>query len=107
VIDKFRGERLDAARVRASALVSLMDALVGVDVGVEDIQRADLFQLSPAGVQATLNVAYMALMQMDTLAAILAGACSGRDVRQCRLADGERAQGPALAALPPFRAHGR
>jgi hypothetical protein len=74
VINKFRAERLECARSRGSALVALIDTL-GVDVDAEAIQRAALIALSPAGVQATFNVAVLALIQMDTLAAILAGCC--------------------------------
>ena len=75
MIDKFREERLGEAESRASALVSLIDAL-GADATAEDIERASLVPLLPAAAQAAFNVAVLALMQMDTLAAILAGSCS-------------------------------
>jgi hypothetical protein len=67
-------ERLEEGWVRASALVSLVDAL-GTSVDADDIQAAALVPLSPAGVQAALNISSMILMNMDSLAAVLAGSC--------------------------------
>jgi hypothetical protein len=74
VIDRFREERLDEARARAGDLVALLD-LLGQDVTAEDIQRAALVPMSPAAMQAVLNLGHMIGMHHDALTAILAGRC--------------------------------
>jgi hypothetical protein len=74
--DKFREEWAgDGARARAGDLVAMMDAL-GTAVDAEDIERAALVPLSPEAVQAVFNLGCLALMNMDTITAILAGCCS-------------------------------
>jgi len=74
--DRFREEWAgDGARARAGDLVAMIDAL-GADVGVEDIQRAALMELTPEATQAVFNLGCLALMNMDALTAILSGSCS-------------------------------
>jgi hypothetical protein len=67
--------QLDEARARAGDLVSLLDIL-GEAVDADVIERAALVPLSPEAVQAVFNLGCLALMNMDTITAILAGCCS-------------------------------
>jgi hypothetical protein len=67
--------QLDEARARAGDLIAMIDAL-GADVGVEDIQRAALIELTPAATQAVFNLGCLTLTNMDCMAAILSGCCS-------------------------------
>ncbi len=74
--DRFREEWAgDEARARAGDLVAMIDAL-GADVGVEDIQRAALIELTPEATQAVFNLRSLVLMNLDALTAILMGSCS-------------------------------
>jgi hypothetical protein len=68
---------IDTARGRAAALVALIDAL-GAGVDAEVIERAALVPLTDQAAQAAFNLGCGILMQMDTLTAILMGACSER-----------------------------
>jgi hypothetical protein len=62
---------IDTARGRSAALVALIDALgAGVD--------AEVVPLTDQAAQAAFNLGCGILMQMDTLTAILMGACSER-----------------------------
>lgn len=68
-------ERIETAKVRAGDLIALIDTL-GTAVDAEDIERAALVPLSPEAVQAVFTLGCLALMNLDTLTAILAGCCS-------------------------------
>jgi hypothetical protein len=67
-------KNVDDARVRAGALVGLID-LLGQGVVAEDIERASLVPLTDQAVQAAFNVACALLMNLDCLTAILGGCC--------------------------------
>ena len=73
MIDGLLEERFDEARARAGDLVALLDLLGHVTA--EDIQRAALVPMSPAAMQAVLNLGHMIGMHHDALTAILAGRC--------------------------------
>jgi len=83
-LDKFREEWAgDEARARAGDLIAMIDAL-GADVGVEDIQRAALIELTPAATQAVFNLGCLTLTNMDCMAAILSGCCSEERISRLR-----------------------
>ena len=67
-----RDQRLEEAKRRAATLVSLIDIL-GQPVDTATIRKAALVPLSPTAVRAAENLAYLALANLDGVAAVLAG----------------------------------
>jgi len=65
-------QRLDLAKRRAATLVSLIDIL-GQPVDAATVRKAALVPLSAIAVQAAANLAYLAIANLDGVAAVLAG----------------------------------
>jgi len=65
-------QRFEEAKRHAATLVSLIDIL-GQPVDAATIQKAALVPLSPAAIQAAANLAYLAIANIEGVAAVLAG----------------------------------
>ena len=68
-------QRFEEAKRRAATLVSLIDIL-GQPVDASTIQKAALVPLSEIAVRAAANLAYLAIANIEGVAAVLAGQVS-------------------------------